>query len=130
MHSNYSSSIVQVATNGSRPLDNSTSRLYLKSAGISLVDAGNYTCTATNGVGALASKTVEVLSLPVIITTLDLDRVVERGAWITLICNATGDPEPAYRWSKNSMTLTSSSDHVDFLDNEWKPFECHDTVPH
>ena len=48
---------------------------------------------------------------------LDVARVVERGDWVTMVCNATGDPEPAYSWTKDSITLTSSDHHVDLLDN-------------
>lgn len=43
-------------------LDNVTSRMYLRTAGIMYRDAGNYTCRVSNGVGASpAEKTLEIL---------------------------------------------------------------------
>jgi hypothetical protein len=50
------------------------------------------------------------------VVTLNDSLVVERGDSVTLICKATGDPEPAYRWAKDGLTLIGNK-HVRLLDN-------------
>ena len=62
VYSNFTSNIVQVTSNNeTEKLQNVSSRLYLRVRGITLNDAGNYTCKAWNGVNRSAEKTVEVL---------------------------------------------------------------------
>lgn len=50
------------------------------------------------------------------VLSLNESLVVERGDWVTLFCQAAGDPEPAYLWSKDGVTLTDST-HVRFHNN-------------
>ena len=59
--SNYTQSVVQVV--GSGPSLNVTSRLYLRTAGVTYEEAGNYTCEVSNGVlvNQSSSATIEVL---------------------------------------------------------------------
>ena len=58
----FTSQVVQVTWNNiTEKLQNVSSRLYLRVGGITLNDAGNYTCKAWNAVNESAEKTVEVL---------------------------------------------------------------------
>lgn len=50
------------------------------------------------------------------VISLNNTLVVERGDWVTLFCEAAGDPEPAYLWTKDSVTLTGNT-HVRFHNN-------------
>ena len=59
---NHSRRVVQVLSGDvTSALDNFTSRLYLHTAGITYNEAGNYSCTASNGVERPAKTGVEVL---------------------------------------------------------------------
>ena len=59
----YSNQVVQVLEYGNSSQWNVTSRLYLRTGGITYNESGNYTCEVFNGVGANYSETenIEVL---------------------------------------------------------------------
>lgn len=62
MTSDYSTSTVQLVNqNISHPMDNVTSRVYLRKEGLTLKEAGNYSCSAVNGIDSPSVRTVEVL---------------------------------------------------------------------
>ena len=60
----YSTSVVQVITGISSPLQNVTARLYLRNAGVTYKEAGNYTCVANNtvkGKRSVVEQNLEIL---------------------------------------------------------------------
>ena len=59
----YANQVVQVLENVNSSLWNVTSRLYLRTGGITYNESGNYTCDVFNGVGTNYSETegIEVL---------------------------------------------------------------------
>ena len=59
----YKDSVVQVITGISSPLQNITARLYLRTAGVTYKEAGNYTCVANNTVRGQVSVTEQVLQI-------------------------------------------------------------------
>ena len=62
VYPNFTSDVAQVIwSNITEKLQNVSSRLYLRSSGITLNDAGNYTCKAWDGVSGSAEETVQVL---------------------------------------------------------------------
>ncbi|ELK17437.1 Protein sidekick-1 [Pteropus alecto] len=78
---------------------------------VSVQDAGDYTCYATNAEGALnASATLTVWNRTSIVTPPE-DRVVIKGTTATLPCGATHDPRVSVRyvWKKDNAILTPSS---------------------
>lgn len=62
VYPNHTSDVVQVTwSSATDKLKNVSSLLYLRADGITLKDAGNYTCKAWNGVSGQAEETVEIL---------------------------------------------------------------------
>ena len=64
--------------------------------------AGNYTCTAWNGVGVKANATATVIvHYNSVISQKPSSKVVVEGENVTLRCNATGNPAPNITWTKD-----------------------------
>ena len=64
----YNNVVVQRVLNTSGDPWNVTSRLYVRLAGITYLEAGNYTCEVSNGVGnrGLVNATTEILCKSVV----------------------------------------------------------------
>ena len=61
---NYSTNVVQVITGVTAPLQNVSARLYLRTAGVTYKEAGNYTCVANNtvqGKESIVKQNLEIL---------------------------------------------------------------------
>ncbi|TKR80918.1 hypothetical protein L596_014894 [Steinernema carpocapsae] len=74
-------------------------------------DAGEYTCSARNEVGSVeGSIDVDILIPPVIYRNqIDLNPRIPTGRSLTLVCEATGKPNPQFVWLLNNAPLTNSS---------------------
>lgn len=72
-------------------------------------DRGRYICTASNGQGSPAKKTVslEVSFQPTV--SADSPKVGQKGGYLAkLICKATAYPAPSVSWIRNEKVLENS----------------------
>ena len=78
-------------------------------------DSDNYFCTATNMLGKVVQKTLlVVVSLPQFTVKPPAKIVGSIGVNITLICSATGDPQPVISWRRQgSQLLVGRSQQID-----------------
>ncbi|XP_067827178.1 cell adhesion molecule-related/down-regulated by oncogenes isoform X2 [Heptranchias perlo] len=88
----------------------------LKIVGLSAEDAGMYQCIVENGIGSMQSSARLMVqsdssTKPVIISPPTNLRVTE-GEFVTLTCNATGQPAPIIRWFDRHGLITSHPSHV------------------
>ncbi|CAJ0583049.1 unnamed protein product, partial [Mesorhabditis spiculigera] len=77
-------------------------------------DVGTYTCTAENDVGmASDSISVDVLVPPVIQRdNVEMSPRLPTGQVLTLLCDATGKPEPEYTWYAKDVEIKASTDEL------------------
>ncbi|XP_015725366.1 hemicentin-1 isoform X1 [Coturnix japonica] len=79
-------------------------------------DAGGYKCVATNDAGVVERSLTLTLQSPPVITIEPAATTVEAGATAMLNCQASGEPPPAIRWSRQGHPLVSN-DRVTVLSN-------------
>jgi hypothetical protein len=78
-------------------------------AATTLADAGRYTLTATNVIGAsTASATLTVRAAPVI-TAGPSSQAVFAGDRVTLTVSVTGFPAPTYQWRRNGTVVAGAT---------------------
>ncbi|XP_073513441.1 cell adhesion molecule-related/down-regulated by oncogenes isoform X2 [Phyllobates terribilis] len=92
----------------------SGSKLHL--ANVMAEDSGMYQCMADNGVGAVQAAArlrvqSESGSRPSIVSPPTSVSVVN-GEWVTLTCNATGQPTPFIRWFDGNGPISSHPSHI------------------
>ncbi|QYM77876.1 immunoglobulin domain-containing protein [Horticoccus luteus] len=89
-------------------------------ASAAVTDAGNYTVTITNDAGSItsapASVAVTTATAPAI-TTQPVAQSVIAGATVTFSVAASGNPAPAYQWSRNSTPLAGATSATLVLTN-------------
>ncbi|OXB72514.1 UNVERIFIED_CONTAM: hypothetical protein H355_016383 [Colinus virginianus] len=74
------------------------------------LDAGDYTCMATNGAGRASGKITLDVGSPPVFTQEPSDESVDIGSNITLPCYVQGYPEPKVKWRRlNGASLFSGS---------------------
>ncbi|XP_077105645.1 cell adhesion molecule-related/down-regulated by oncogenes [Ranitomeya variabilis] len=84
--------------------------------GVMAEDSGMYQCMADNGVGAAQAAArlrvqSESGSRPSIVSPPTSLSVVN-GEWVTLTCNATGQPTPVIRWFDGNGPISSHPFHI------------------
>ncbi|XP_072199268.1 hemicentin-1 isoform X3 [Excalfactoria chinensis] len=95
-----------------RQLNNGSLAIY----GTVSEDAGGYKCVATNDAGVVERSLTLTLQSPPVITIKPAATTVEAGATAMLNCQASGEPSPAIRWSRQGHPLVSN-DRVTVLSN-------------
>ncbi|KAI8509854.1 hypothetical protein Bbelb_122820 [Branchiostoma belcheri] len=94
-------------------------------------DDTTFECNADNGVGqaASASALLRVLKedrlppgFPVITRDPQL-KVVEKGRMATLLCSASGNPDPEITWFKDMTPVDMSDPRIRLIDSEQEPTE-------
>ncbi|XP_066282432.1 papilin-like isoform X1 [Branchiostoma lanceolatum] len=82
----------------------------------SMSDAGEYTCTANNGVGDLQKRLVYLdVDVGLEITTRPKNATIVEGETLILICRALGTPTPQVSWLKEEGPLPE--DRTQFVAN-------------
>ncbi|NXT79495.1 HMCN1 protein, partial [Zapornia atra] len=79
-------------------------------------DAGDYKCVATNDAGVVERSLTLTLQSPPVITVEPVGTVVEAGATAMLNCQASGEPPPTIRWSRQGHPVVND-DRVSVLAN-------------
>ncbi|XP_009071332.1 PREDICTED: hemicentin-1-like, partial [Acanthisitta chloris] len=79
-------------------------------------DAGDYKCVAANDAGVVERSLTLTLQSPPVITVEPMETVVEAGATAVLNCQASGEPPPTIRWSRQGLAV-ASDDRVTILSN-------------
>ncbi|KAM7442287.1 Hemicentin-1 [Porites harrisoni] len=68
--------------------------------------AGDYVCTARNGMGTSANTTLMLtVHYPSSVGTRPINQTVMEGQNVTLHCNATGNPAPNITWTKDGNAV-------------------------
>ncbi len=82
----------------------------LSLSNVTASDGGSYTVVVSNPAAAVTSTaaTLAVLTTPVI-TTQPVSATVAAGQSVTFTVAATGNPTPAYQWSKNGTTINGAT---------------------
>ncbi|OXB56883.1 hypothetical protein ASZ78_013391 [Callipepla squamata] len=93
-------------------LDNGSLAIY----GTVNEDAGDYKCVATNDGGVVERSLTLTLHGPPVITIEPAGTTIEAGATAMLNCQASGEPPPAIKWSRQGHPLVSD-DRVTVLSN-------------
>ncbi|XP_060069782.1 hemicentin-1-like [Ylistrum balloti] len=78
-----------------------------------IVDKAIYECVARNDAGPATKVITLIVQIPPQISPEGDDEItVLRNEGITLNCEATGNPMPAIRWTKNGITLDTSDESL------------------
>ncbi|XP_059156176.1 papilin-like [Physella acuta] len=73
-------------------------------------DAGDYTCSAENGVNSPSRRKIQVqIRDPVEVTIQKHKHTYSEGDTITLVCKGAGYPAPTLEWKKDGKVLTSDN---------------------
>ncbi|MEN9632902.1 MAG: hypothetical protein RL077_1306 [Verrucomicrobiota bacterium] len=75
----------------------------------SLTDAGRYTVTATNFLGASTASATLIVRAPPIFTLLPTNQTARLGAAVTFTTAASGFPVPSFQWRKNGTLLAGAT---------------------
>ncbi|KAI1289763.1 Down syndrome cell adhesion molecule-like protein Dscam2 [Halotydeus destructor] len=87
-------------------------------AKVSLVNRGNYTCTASNLVGAVNYTTRAVIYAHPRWTFEPINTMAVTGRRVIIHCQADGFPDPLIEWKRASSTLDRSSSNYKLLTSD------------
>ncbi|CAI5454961.1 unnamed protein product [Caenorhabditis angaria] len=77
-----------------------------------LKHAGTWSCIAENDAGAKEHEMILDVFTPPVIQVHSENPIKAIGETITIYCNASGNPQPTLKWTKNGQPLHDSSDGV------------------
>jgi len=77
-------------------------------------DSGEYTCLATNILGTLLLTGIVNVQYQPEITTHPQSQSTTEGENETLSCNASGNPEPTFSWTRNNGSGVVFDAHISF----------------